>query len=215
MKKCWKRLALALALLLVLAGCSAGAPKYPELPAADTEGVVLESVATDTFKFCYPGESWVQAEAAGQLAVIYVGDDGEDGQCNFNVQLSAAYEGKLADKDREELMAALDAYDGYITVDLSELRLLKGEPVIYMETTMQFTDAYLDLMVEEGVFTEEYIAELGGRELFLSLPPTHQVMIYASVDGGLFLYTGTYYNQAQKDALLRALTVVIPNTERV
>lgn len=135
--------------------------------------------------------------------------------CNINIQASQEWSGQLTEKDMDELISAMKEYVGYITINTSEMRLINDEPVIYWESTIQFTEEYLDAMIEAGGLTEADIEAYGGREALLSIPPTTQIMVYATVDNYLFAYVGTYYGDEQKQAVIDALTVIIPNTEKI
>ena len=114
----------------------------------------------------------------------------------------------------EQLIGEMDAYKGYITIDGYGLYTLYDEPVILTESTLQFTDTYIDEMIKLGGITEEQIEDMGGREVLLSIPPTTQVTLYAIVDGYMYIYVGTYYTEEQKQAVLDCMTVLVANTEK-
>ncbi len=101
----------------------------------------------------------------------------------------------------------------FITVGLTEMRLLNGEPVIYSEVTTSFNEETIDYMIDNGVWTEDWIDANGGREAFLAIPDTEQVYLYAVVDGNLYIYIGTYYEDADKQTVIDAMTVFIQTTE--
>lgn len=211
MKLCKK--VLALMFVLLLAGCSAKAD-YPEMKAVDTAGLELAEAADSSVKFSYPADQWTEMEGSSPLTVAYNESLDQEYVCNLNVQFSQDYNGTLKEKDLKSMMDEMETYAGYMEVTTSELRLLAGEPVIYMECVTQFNDEYLDLLIEQGAVSEADIEAMGGREVFLNIPATEQIMMYAAVDGGLFVYVGTYYDDAQKQAVTDLMTVVIPTTKK-
>lgn len=200
--------------LLLCAGCGAGARDYPELPAADTNGMTLETTENNILKVDYPADKWIADEGTDPLVLYYIDTlDSDTGYVNINVQLSQAYSGKLTESVMKKMIGDMESQVGFINVSLSELRMLNGEPVIYSEATMSFDDDTIDFMVESGEWTEEWIEENGGRETFLAIPDTKQVYIYAAVDGNLYIYVGTYYENADKEALIDAMTVLVQTTQ--
>lgn len=227
-----KRVSVAVLTLVMLltAGCS-GTVNDPEteptntttiMPAnednteaVNTADITLASAQDDTVKVSYPADTWTFQEGITPLTLAYSEALGTDNMCNINIQASQEWSGQLTEKDMDELISAMKEYVGYITINTSEMRLINNEPVIYWESTIQFTEEYLDAMIEAGGLTEADIEAYGGREALLSIPPTTQIMVYATVDNYLFAYVGTYYGDEQKQAVIDALTVIIPNTEKI
>ncbi|MBR2329529.1 MAG: hypothetical protein IKA58_06580, partial [Clostridia bacterium] len=115
----------------------------------------------------------------------------------------------------DEMLAAQKTVEGAeaLTINVAEVHELNGEPVFYLENVTQINDAVIDLMIAEGVLTEEMIEQAGGREVFKAIPPTKSVAIYGIVDGYLTMYTGTYYDDAHKQTLIDTMTILFANTE--
>ena len=82
-----------------------------------------------------------------------------------------------------------------------------------MEETLSFTDETVDWMLDNGVWTEAWLEQMGGREAITAIPDTDQLLLYAVVDGQLCIYTGTYYEKGQKATVLEALTLMVQTTE--
>lgn len=216
MKKGLKRAAaVALALMLMLAAGCFGKADYPEMEPVNTADMALASTEDGSIRISYPADLWTVQEGVSPLTLMYTETMDTDSVCNVNVQVSQEFTGDLTENDMQKLLDATNEYVGYITVDLAELRQLNGQPVIYWECTIQFTEEIMDAAIEAGGLTEQEIEAYGGREALLNIPPTHQIMMYAVADGCLFTYVGTYYDGAQKQSVLDALTVIIPNTEKV
>ena len=231
MKIMKKLLFLAMAVLLVLslfAGCAApggdpeadepdpqdtvtpGEPDEPELPvieAVDISGMELATADDGTVQVSYPADAWVFSEGQTPLTLMYAETDGTDQAVNVNIQAAGAFSGELTEADMDSLTEGLDSMGGYMSLQTAELRSLNGSPAIYMENVLQFTDEYIDLMLEQGVLDQETVDAMG-RETLLSIPPTTQVMVYAVNNGELFVFVGTYYEEAQKDIVLDMITIM-------
>lgn len=214
MKMVRKGAALVAAMLL-LAGCSAETPNYPVMEPMDASGLTLETAQDSSVKVSYPADTWTDVEME-PLTLFYTATMGSEGQaCNVNVTPVAPASGDLTDADREYILSSLGQDAEYITVGVSEMRLLYNKPVIYNETTMQFTDETIDLMLDSGTLTEEQIEAIGGREVLLAIPPTNQVCLVAVADNYIYAYIGTYHGEEQKDVMLDLMTLLVANTEQV
>ena len=80
---------------------------------------------------------------------------------------------------------------------------------------LSFTDETVDWMLDNGVWTEAWLEQMGGREAITAIPDTDQLLLYAVVDGQLCIYTGTYYEEEQKDDVLECMNVLIQTTAEV
>jgi len=47
----------------------------------------------------------------------------------------------------------------------------------------------------------------------LAIPPVNQITVYAVADGHLCIYLGSYFDDAQKQAGLDAITVMVDSTD--
>lgn len=205
-------LALALALL---AGCAQDAPDYPVLEALDSAGLALETAEDAALRASFPAEPW-EADPDSATLMIYLEESiGTGSTANINVQYAGECPVDLDQEALDTIFGEMDKQNYMITVGLAEMRLLRGEPVIYAETVTQLTDAGLDLAIEAGALSEEMIEAAGGREALLSIPPTSQVGIYAVVDGHLYIYTGSYFTPEEKQLIIDTITVMIATTEKV
>ena len=187
---------------------------YPVIVTADYSDVTLETVGNSQFTCSYPVDGWMAAE--GNPVQIYWEDTIGSGQA-VNITMSLASTAKAPDSWIEDMLAQLEdgALEGFaITVESIEPRLLSGEPVVYAELVTQITDEMIDLMIEQGVYTEEQIENAGGREVLLSIPPTTQISITAVKDGYAYTCTGTYYDQEQKQMVLDTMAIVIDTVKR-
>lgn len=199
---------MALVMLLCLAGCGGKTPSYPELKAADISSMELSTVKNSTVEAQYPANTWIGDGMSDPLTIFYAETLETETATNINVQKSAPYKGKLTEKDMNDLMEQLEEMSVGLRVEKSEMRTFNGEPVIYVESVLEFNDSTIDFMIEQGVLTEESVAAVGGRDALKAIPPTTQMGLYAVVDGYLYAITGTYYDAAEKDMVLDTMTVI-------
>ena len=203
-----------LGMCLMLCSCgdaASSAANAPILEAADTSSLELGEVSNASFSMQYPSEDWYGYDGSDPLFVYYYTDQA----VNINVQKSANYNAKLTEKDLKDVVADLSDSENGLSVELvtSELRAFDGETVLYFEIVSQMTDAVIDYMLESGTWTQDFLDSIGGREVLLNIPPNDQIIIYAVIDGGLYVYTGTYYGADQKDNVLDCMTVLMQTTK--
>ena len=212
-KKSFSLLLILAFVFMSVAGCGSQSTDYPVIDLKDTSNLTLATATLSPISVSYESDTWAQLEDASMLTVYLTETYGTASNVNINVQSMGEYSSEITEEDRKELMETFDTMGGYITFEVSEMRTLDGKPVIYTESTMQFTDAYIDLMIESGAITEEYLDTYGGREVFLNMAPTKQIVIYALADGNLCTYIGTYYEEEQKQLVLDEITVLYATTQ--
>ena len=208
--------AVCLTLCLILAGCGAVSEEdCPPLEKVDLSSMTLETVGNSTFSVQYPAGKWIGSDGTSPL-IIYYTDTLDTGEAvNINVQQSGTYSGKFTEKYMNKLTDGITESFPNIEILNAELRSINGKSVICTETVTRFNDEMLDLLLEQGVLTQEDIDGAGGRDAILSLPPTDQITLYAVTGAYLYIYTGTYYEESQKADLLQAMTVMAQTTAEV
>ena len=199
-------------MLTLLCGCGAGgtepAANYPELAASDISTMNLTEVSNDKMKMDYPADEWL-ADQGSETLIIYYQATADSGQTvNINAQKLSEYSEKITEKDMNDVVESIKSQFSYLTVNDAGMRMLCGEPVIYMEGVMQLTDQAIDDMLKEGIWTQEFIDSYGGREAILAIPATEQMYLYTVNNGWLYLFVGTYYQADQKDMVLSTMTVL-------
>ncbi len=204
--------------LSLLAGCGS-TESYPAveelLTAASESSANLGTASNDTVSVSYASDAWTGMDDTDPLTVYYTETMYDAGTAvNINVQPSGTYSGKLTKKTMEQLVEALQKNFPTMEIESAELRTLDGSPVIYMESVLNFTEESLDNLVESGAITEDYIESIGGREAILAIPPTDQLTLYAVNGAYLYIYTGTYYDESQKDAVLSCMITMAQTTEQ-
>ena len=212
-----RKYASLLSLLLclgLLSGCgSQPAVDYPELAAVDTSALELESAENSSLKVSFPKADWVAEPNTDPLSVYYRETADSDYTVNVNAQVSQAYDGTLSESDKDDLVESIAEEGPFMNITEAKVLSLNGSPVIYMEETLSFTDETVDWMLDNGVWTEAWLEQMGGREAITAIPDTDQLLLYAVVDGQLCVYTGTYYAAEQKATVLETLTLMAQTTE--
>ena len=192
---------------------------YPVIEVADYSDLPLEGIENDQIACAFPVDEWIASdEIPGQLQIFWEETIGTGQAININISLASASKVPANYDWIEDMLSQLEdgALEGFaITVESIEPRLLEGETVVYAELVTQITDEMIDLMIDQGVYTEEQIASAGGREVLLSIPPTTQISITAERDGYLYTCTGTYYDQEQKQMVLDTMAIVIGTVEKL
>lgn len=190
-------------------------PKYPVIELVDIGAITLESVQNDVLKVSYPAGEWTHLEGVDPLSLAYTETLGTNNAMNVNAQLTAEYPGTLSEVDLEGLRGSFEQFEGYINFNVFELRMFNGAPAIYTESVMKYTDEYIDLMLETGAITQQFLDENGGREVLLNIPETAQIYFYTVKDGNLYTYIGTYYNEEQKQIVMDTINIMVQTTEAV
>lgn len=190
---------------------------YPVIEAVDYSDMELETISNSQMGYSFPAGEWVQIWD-NPLQIAWIDTINSDGQAvNISVNLVSTL--KLPKNWLEDALEELqeefpDTYGDSITIESIDVRTLNGEKVIYTEVVTKINDEMIDLMIEEGVYTEADIDALGGRERILSAPPTTQIAIYAEKDGYVYVCTGTYYEEDQKQIVLDTMTIMIGTMEK-
>lgn len=215
---------LALTLVSVLlAGCGGDGgdakedtySEYPVIEAADYSGMELDTVSNDKLSYSYPAGQW-EFIWEDPLQIAQTETMGTGKTVNINMNLEA--QGQKGDGWMDDVMDQLspenfEEQGDSMDIRAMEIRTLNGEPVVYMEVVTKITDEMLDMMIDSGVYTEEMLEDLGGREALLAIPPTTQIAIYTVKDGTLFSCTGTYFGEEQKQVVLDTMAVMIATVE--
>lgn len=187
-------------------------PTYTVIEAVDLETVTLGSAQNDAAKISFDSEKWHHWEQMQNLGIALT----ETWEQEYSVSVVTSVIGEyteetITDENREDLMEGLGGAGDWITFPVSELRTFEDEVVIYIESTMDYTEDYLKYLVDSQLYTQEWVDQ--NKETLLNAPNTNQIMIYANVDGHLVSYIGTYYEESQKQVVLDAITIAIQTTD--
>ena len=211
-----RKYASLLSLLLclgLLAGCgSQPAVDYPELTAPDPSAYELESAQNSSLKVSFPKGDWVAEPNTDPLTIYYAATLDEELSVNINVQ-PGGDDVSISEAYKDALVEAIGEQSPFLHVNKAQVMRLGEDPVVYLENTVTFDDSTIDFMIESGVWTEDWVTEQGGREIFLSIPDTDSITLYAPCGGRMFIYTGSYYSDEQKDAVLEAMTLMAQTAE--
>lgn len=211
-----RRIGLAACLLaLLLTACGQTAVEYPELTEIDLESMELSSQENSLVRVSYDPETWIAMPNMDPLTLLYAETAAEE----FSVNLTVTYTSESSKKPDEafmkELAEEMECINGdFMTLELSEMRQVQGNPVVYLESALVLNDAAIDNMIAEGEWSEEWLDSLGGRDAVRGIT-CRTVNLYACVEKRAYVYTGSYYDDAQKEPLLAALATAIATTEWV
>ena len=186
--------------------------QYPVIELADLQGMELESLSDGKFSFSYPAEDWEVWEQVTTdyhpLTIFYKGT-ADDGSTSISVAENDTVVTQLKPELLQVMLDGLKEQAPYMVIKESEMRSMEGTPVFYLEDNMSLTQEGLDMMVDTGAWTEETIEAMGGREALLSNNiASDQIQIYQLKNGKIYVYTGNYTDDAQKDMVLDTITVI-------
>lgn len=188
-------------------------PAYTAIDAVNPESVTLGSAQNDTVKISFDSTKWHHWEQMQNLGIALT----ETWEDEYTVSVVTTVNGKypegqeIEEENRKQLMEGMGEAGDWMTFPVSELRTFNDEIVIYIESTMDYTEEYLEYIVEAGLYTQEWVDQ--NRDTLLNAPNTNQIQVYAIVDGNLVSYIGTYYDDTQKQDVLDAITIAIQTTE--
>ena len=189
---------------------------YPVIEAVDYSDMELETIENSQMGYSFPAGEWVQI-LNNPLQIAWMETLDSDQAVNISVNLVST--SKVPKNWVEDALEQLqeefpEMYGDSITIESIDIRTLNGEKVIYTEIVTQINDEMIDLLIEEGIYTEAQIEASGGREALLAIPPTTQIAIYAEKDGYGFVCTGTYYAEDQKQMVLDTMTILLGTVEK-
>lgn len=223
MKKWNKAFSLMLVLALMMtsfAGCGNSEdkekkdePTYTAIEAVDPESVTLGSAQNDAAKISFDSSKWHHWEQMQSLGIALTETWEDEYTVSVVTSVIGEYpEGRVIEEEnREQLMEGFGEAGDWMTFPVSELRTFNDEIVVYIESTMDYTEEYLKYIVEAGIYTQEWVDQ--NEDTLLNAPDTKQIQLYAIVDGNLVSYIGTYYDDAQKQDVLDAITIAVQTTE--
>jgi len=218
MKKKVLLVMLALVCAVALAACGGGGDnsatqELAVIQPVDTTGMELAKAVNTDVKVAYPDAGWELNPAIYPLTIMYEETADTDKAVNISIALGGECSSELTAADLQAAVSVYESEADYITVDVQELRTYRDTNVIYLENTTAFTEEAVERLLENGSFTQADIDAFGGVQALVELPPVTQFVVFAPVDGYLFVYTASYFSAEEKQACLDAITVMIDNSE--
>ncbi len=70
-----------------------------------------------------------------------------------------------------------------------------------------------DAAIAQGSLTTDMIDDAGGRDVLKAMPPIKQIILYVLSDDNLSIVRGSYFEEAQKQTVIDAMTVVAQTVE--
>jgi len=174
--------------------------KYPALEFADPNDYELAAVVGDTFSVSFPAKQWDCLSETEPMTLYYTHGQTGEGNVNINIQQGGELHRELNESDLLEMKIMLRALSGDETqLETAELRKMNRHTVIYIEQSTQITEEIAQAAGNE---------EIAGRTIY-------QIGLGAIRSGYCYFYTGTYFTPAQKDIVLKAMTIMAQTTEQV
>ncbi len=206
---------LTLVLLCTVAGCGQKVESYdyPVIEIPDQNGMELTLAETTDSRFRYDSSIWTIDQSTVPYTFYYNESMLSDQACNFGVTVGEPFDYTLDQQMLEIFVNNYTTANVFITENFSELRQINGQPVIYTESSLHYTDETIDYALEKGILSQDTLESLGGREFFLNIPPMDQVTICPVIDGYLCVFTGTYFDDVQKQAILDAVAIACAEFE--
>lgn len=197
-------------------GSDDNAENYPVIEAVDYSDMELETISNSQMSYSFPAGEWEKI-LDNPLQIAWT-ETITTGQA-VNISVILASPSKMPKNWIEDALEDLqeqfpESYGDSITIESIGVRTINGEKVIYSEVVTKINDEMIDLLIDQGVYTEAQIEASGGREVLLAIPPTTQIAIYAEKDGYVYVCTGTYYEEAQKQMVLDTMTIMIGTMEK-
>ncbi len=170
-----------------------------------------DTVTNDTLTFEYPSDEWVVGESISpviKIVLYFTGDNATEGT-NINVGTSAPSKEITLDDYVALMPMQLEKSSPGTKVSLSELRTINDMEIGYMEMNTKITEDAINYGLEQGIFTEQTIEDAGGKEAFLNQPEVKQIQMSLYIGGNLTNITGTYYNDNEKEDVLKAMSTMV------
>ena len=203
-----------LSCLLLLCACEADESvitQATELGAVPLDGLQLEAVVEESagFTYQYPTDDWFVDDTIPVVStyIVYKETAGTEYPVNVNAQSAGHFAYPLTDTLCRELSEQLVQTQA-VKIESSDVYLLDGKPVIFIESSFTFTNEVLDQLIDNGTYTEEFITASGGREMFLALPTTRNYLLYAKAGDTLIAIGGAYYEEGQREPLLNCMKIM-------
>lgn len=187
----------------------AAGPKYPALELPDVTGLATAEAAGNGAKYSYPADQWTFDEDNGQL--FYNDTLEASAKVNATVRFEAA-DTVLTEKDLAALKEGFSGGDlSFMEAKHAEFVSVDGAKVAYLDVVITDLETYVDMIIEQAGFSDEDLESYGGRDGLLEMiPPTNQLMFYFNVDGDLYSLSGVYFDDAQRDAMMKLFATVLP-----
>ncbi len=196
-------------LIFSLVGCKAKIEAIP-MNAINID-FNISNVTNNTLTFDYPSDDWEQGQSPTpeiiKVVLYYKGENASEGT-NINVG-ATSQSTDITLEDYVALMPSkLEKSSPGTKVNVAELRKINDIEIGYIEMSTKLEEKDIDYGLQQGIFTEQSINQAGGREALLNQPEVKQIQMSVSFEGKLTNITGTYYDDSEKEDVLKAMTTM-------
>ena len=176
----------------------------------------LTQIDNDVFKVQHPTDTWTYDDtfASGFPTFFETASlipDTFTNNVNF-VVAGPSDEPMSKDAADEILTASESSFKAQgIVIESSDVKKLGDTVILYLEQIATVTDELIDLTIAEGVFTEEMIEAMGGRDALKK--PVTSIAFYTVIDGNVLIITGTYEGATGKATVLDMMKIFVQTIE--
>ncbi|WP_317366295.1 hypothetical protein [uncultured Tyzzerella sp.] len=204
------RILFSLLIISSLMGC------FGKIEAIPMEAINIDfdvtTVDNGTVAFSYPSKDWEQKDSFNpEVIKILLAPKNENFQEGTNITVGiTAQSTNVSLNDYVALMPRqLEKSSPGTRVNVAEIRKINDTEISYLEINTKMTEEDMKYGLENGIFSQENIEELGGKEAFLNQPETKQIQMSVSFEGRITNITGTYMKDEEKEAVLKVMTTMV------
>lgn len=198
-------------LIFALVGCSSKESDVSNASTIEPINIDFEvkTLEARTMTFDYPAESWKETKGFANINVLANTNSTQGTNINIQESKEADKNLKVSDYVKAVKKELEEMSGGGMKVQVAEVRKLNDTELAYIESTNKMTEESIDLALKSGTLTEEQINQLGGKEELLNAPETKQIQMAPIIDNKFFIVTGTYYDDSEKEEVLKAMLTII------
>lgn len=208
MTKKLKAILFSLFLIFSLVGCNKTEPISMNPINIDFN---VKTVDNGTITFNYPIDEWEEAPSFNPDLIkilLYPKNDLEK-TTNITVGITAESTNLTLDDYVKLLPSQLEKSSPGTKVTVAELRKINDIEVSYIELNTKITEEAMEYGLQNGIFSQENIEALGGKEAFLNQPEKKQIQMSVSFNDRITNITGTYEDDKNRETVLKAMTTMV------
>ncbi|MBS5793663.1 MAG: hypothetical protein KIC92_02755 [Clostridiales bacterium] len=171
----------------------------------------VKTVDNGTITFNYPIDEWEEAPSFNPDLIkilLYPKNDLEK-TTNITVGITAESTNLTLDDYVKLLPSQLEKSSPGTKVTVAELRKINDIEVSYIELNTKITEEAMEYGLQNGIFSQENIEALGGKEAFLNQPEKKQIQMNVSFNDRITNITGTYEDDKNRETVLKAMTTMV------
>ncbi len=171
----------------------------------------VKTVDNGTIAFNYPTDEWEESPSFNPDLIkilLYPRNDLEK-TTNITVGITAESTNLTLDDYVKLLPSQLEKSSPGTKVTVAELRKINDIEVSYIELNTKITEEAMEYGLQNGIFSQENIEALGGKEAFLNQQEKKQIQMSVSFNDRITNITGTYEDDKNRETVLKAMTTMV------